>query len=449
MNFEYDNQTFCDLEIEKNHNESSKSVFSLYNYTLTEGGSDYLKHIMRNPISDIVELEARTELIKFLIKNRLNLFINAKQIYYIEKYLNLNTLILKGNIIDSLFNQISEWLRPSNDYYLLKTGCENLVSVLYEFSIKIPSENVPLSLNENTKTIQELVKKLKSYLEPNPKLTWKKTVKLDRLFRIQFSSNLKSLLNEIYFVDAYNSIAIAALKNSFTVPKYETTLKPKLFAKGLRHPFIKNAVTNDVEIGSTENMCFLTGPNMAGKSTFLKSIGIAIYLSHLGFPVPARELRTSLYSGIITTINISDSLSMGYSHFYSEVNRVKKAAESLAAGKRMFVIFDELFRGTNVKDAFEASSEVIKGFAEIDECIFFMSTHIVEIASKLKNRPNIRFKFFDSEFDGDKLKYSYLLKDGVSHERLGLYIIKNEGVFDLLNSIKKSSNDSKKRNHEK
>tara|TARA_R110000744_G_scaffold75308_1_gene149897 strand:- start:89 stop:643 length:555 start_codon:yes stop_codon:yes gene_type:complete len=176
---------------------------------------------------------------------------------------------------------------------------------------------------------------------------------------------------------------------------------------------------------------------MAGKSTFLKSIGISIFLAHLGFPVPARELRTSIYSGMITTINLSDNLSFGYSHFYSEVKRVKESVNAIANGKNVLVIFDELFRGTNVKDAFEASTEIIKGFAEVDNCTFFVSTHIVEIADEIKSNSSISFKYFDSTLIGNELQYSYKLKTGVSSERLGMYIVKKEGIIDLLKSIKK------------
>ena len=98
---------------------------------------------------------------------------------------------------------------------------------------------------------------------------------------------------------------------------------------------------------------------MAGKSTFLKALGVAIYISHLGFPVPAEKMSTTIYNGIITTINLSDNMNRGYSHFYSEVRRVKEVANKLKEKNRLLVIFDELFRGTNVKDAFDASLLII------------------------------------------------------------------------------------------
>lgn len=433
VTFEYDNQTFDDLQILNENHETS--VFSLFNNTLTEGGSDYLKHLIKSPITDSVELGKRIKLIRFFINNPVKLSISSKQLKYIEKYINLNVTVLKSNPIDLLYLRFTEWLSPSNDYYLLKTGCENLIQVLHELNKKLSFDVIPKELVENTKVILQLIENLKHELNSNSEISWTKTTKLDRIFRIKYSKKLRSLLEEIYFIDAYTSIALTASKHSFALPEYEHSSKPVLFAKELKHPLLQNAVSNDIEISLKENMCFLTGPNMAGKSTFLKSIGIGIFLAHLGFPVPAKEFKTSIYSGITTTINLSDNLNIGYSHFYSEVQRVKEAARTLADGKKMFVIFDELFRGTNVKDAFEASTEIIKGFAKIENCTFFMSTHIVEIAEEIKNKSTISFKYFNSDLDDNTLKYSYKLKNGVSSERLGMHILKKEGVFDLLKSI--------------
>lgn len=436
MDFIYDKQTFLDLEILKDFQESS--VYQVFDKTLTEGGSMYLMELMKTPVADQGELESRTRLIQYLINNLPDLSINSRQLKFIEKYTELSISVLKNNPIDLYYYQFNEWLRPSNDYYLLKSGCFNLMLVLYELDKKIAFVSIPSELDQQTKTLQEIIQEIKGILHPDPKMTWRKTIRYDRIFRKRFVKKLRPLLQEIYFIDALVAIAKTARENSFALPQYDASLKPVLIAEGLKHPLIDNAVPYDMKFQSGENMCFLTGANMAGKSTFLKSIGIAVYLSHLGFPVPAKSFKTSIYTGIITTINLADNTSFGYSHFYTEVNRVKEAALALADGNRMFVIFDELFRGTNVKDALDASTEIIKGFAEIDECTFFMSTHIVEIAEAIDNRSNICFKYFDSTLEGDTLRYSYELKEGVSNERLGMYIVKKEGIFDLLKSIKRT-----------
>jgi len=174
---------------------------------------------------------------------------------------------------------------------------------------------------------------------------------------------------------------------------------------------------------------------MAGKSTFLKSVGLCCYLAHLGFPVPASKMETSVFSGLITTINLSDDVTKGYSHFYSEVKRVKNTALSIKEKKKILAIFDELFRGTNVKDAYDASLMITSAFAKIKQCAFFISTHIVEIAEELKNEGNIVFKYFESDVVNETPIYSYKLVNGVSAERHGLRIVKNEKIVEILEGI--------------
>ena len=85
---------------------------------------------------------------------------------------------------------------------------------------------------------------------------------------------------------------------------------------------------------------------MAGKSTYMKAFGVAVYLAHCGFPVPASRMELSPFRGLFTTINLSDNLSLGYSHYYNEVARVKYVVEQVRDLEDVVVVFDELFRGT-------------------------------------------------------------------------------------------------------
>jgi DNA mismatch repair protein MutS len=96
------------------------------------------------------------------------------------------------------------------------------------------------------------------------------------------------------------------------------------------------------------------------------------------------------------------------------------------------VIFDELFRGTNVKDAYEATLEVINALSKIRDCLFLVSTHITEIADKFEDDGSIRYNYFDSHLQNDEPVYDYKLKKGISSERLGMKIIQNEKIIDIL-----------------
>lgn len=175
---------------------------------------------------------------------------------------------------------------------------------------------------------------------------------------------------------------------------------------------------------------------MAGKTTFLKASGIAVYLAHLGMGIPARSARISYFDRLLTSLNITDSIASGYSFFYSEVLRVKQLAEYLRNGEKTFSIFDELFRGTNVKDAFDASQIIISGLTRWKTSIFILSSHLWELWGHIKNNSNIRELCFESEILDGKPVFSYHLVQGVSDMRLGLTILENEKIMDLLNSTK-------------
>jgi DNA mismatch repair protein MutS len=176
---------------------------------------------------------------------------------------------------------------------------------------------------------------------------------------------------------------------------------------------------------------------MAGKSTFMKSLGIALYLAHMGFPVAAQEMRFSVLEGMYTTINLPDDLNSGNSHFYAEVLRVKKIAKELGRDKNLFVIFDELFRGTNVKDAYEGTIAITKAFAGKQNCMFVVSTHIIEAGSVLKKScRNINFVYLPTKMDHNFPVYTYRLEQGITADRHGMIIINNERILEIIRSRK-------------
>ena len=136
-----------------------------------------------------------------------------------------------------------------------------------------------------------------------------------------------------------------------------------------------------------------------------------------------------------TSINLSDNLLVGYSHFYSEVLRVKTVAEELNRGKRLVLIMDELFKGTNVKDAFDATVAVSMGFAESRDSLFLLSTHIIEAANDLKEQyRNVQFFYFPTRIEESRPVYPYLLEKGITSDRHGMRIINNEEIIETINN---------------
>jgi DNA mismatch repair ATPase MutS len=206
-----------------------------------------------------------------------------------------------------------------------------------------------------------------------------------------------------------------------------------LRAAALSHPGLDKAVANPIDLHQDSNMLFLTGANMAGKSTFMKSFGIAIYLGHMGFPVAAEQMTFSIRDGIYSSINVPDNLALGLSHFYAEVLRVKKVAEEVSAGKDLVVIFDELFKGTNVKDAYDATLAVTEAFSQYRNCFFIISTHIIEVGETLRERcDNLQFAYLPTVMEGTVPRYTYKMVRGITTDRHGMMIIENEGILTIL-----------------
>jgi DNA mismatch repair ATPase MutS len=256
--------------------------------------------------------------------------------------------------------------------------------------------------------------------------------RFDYFFRSCEYEKLKDILQIVYQIDAYRAVAETMTELGLVFP--EISDKKEIEITGLYHPFLKDAVTSDIQIQEDSNLFFVTGANMAGKSTFLKAFGVAVYMAHLGFPVAVASMRTGVFNGLFSTINITDDLNKGYSHFYSEVLRVKAVAEKINQAGNLVVIFDELFRGTNVKDAHDATLAIISAFAKVQGSVFLVSSHIMEVADQLSAVRNIRFVYFHTAIEEKTPVHSYHLREGVTEERLGMLIIENERIIEIIES---------------
>lgn len=439
MSFKIDVQTFADLNIFSERKDDN-SIFKYFDKTQTYKAKDMLMDFMKNPVNDINELRNRNATIKYILEKPFEYKISSKNLDFIEYYINENTTILKNNFIDSLANKIEYILKPRNEYYVISKGIEILKKHLIYLSLvvkSIESTDLPLFLQYFVKEVKGIIEKknINLVLAYRKKLWFRKISQFDFLFRELELESIKKVLDLTYKLDVFFSISEAAKNSNFSFPEFIIAENPNLNIKELFHPLLDTPISNSIKMGDQSKLCFLTGANMSGKSTFLKSIGLCVYLAHIGFPVPAKSMEITVFNGLLSTINLADSINKGYSHYYSEVKRVKETALLIKEHKKVIVIFDELFRGTNVKDAFDASLLITSAFSKIQNSLFFVSTHITEIAEELEKHKNIFFKYFESGLNGEIPIYNYKLKSGVSKERLGLQIVKNEKILEVLDEI--------------
>jgi DNA mismatch repair protein MutS len=449
MAFKVDKQTIRDIELFSNK-KNLPSIFSYYNRTVTKGGQELLYEIFNAPSSDFEFLSNRKKEISIFSDSDCYLHLNSRSIDFIEYYLKIRRVPLKANIIDATYDGLSQKFKPDNDYFVITESIIHITQLLQDLDCFIKSmksynltKTFESHLNEilefiNSKTIKELFKRPPKRIKD---LWYIEINKLDNYFRIKKKESLRNLLTIVYEIDFLQAMGLMIKSNELTLPIYINSSKPVFKAIDAFHPFLDQPIKNSFQFVDNLNLCFLTGPNMSGKSTFLKTVGILIYLSHLGLPVPAKEFKTSIFEGLYTTINLSDDLNLGYSHFYSEVNRVKEIATKLSLNMNLVIIFDELFRGTNVKDAYDASLIIISSLSKIHSNYFFISTHILEVAENLSNSKSIIFRCFESELINQKPVYDFKLKEGISKERVGMMIIKNEDIIQILDEVIKKQNN--------
>jgi DNA mismatch repair ATPase MutS len=435
MIFKTDKQTRKDLNIfDSNNNDDS--IFNYYNSTELTSSKVLFEDLFLYPTNDIKVLNDRKEVINFIHQNKLKYSFDDREINFIQIY-------LKSDINKWSSNYISRWKRKlfssfeqSNDIYLVRKGCDilrNQLINLKNYFNSIDLKKAPSFFHEFSVSIEIFfndedlnISKINTFEE------------LDKHFRFTYTNKVKRILSYLNYFDIYSSLASKLNNENFSLPHYKLDIDNYIQIDNFSHPLIQDPVKNSFEIEENKNLCFFTGANMAGKSTTLKSIALIVYLAHIGIPIPATKMSCSIFNGIFTTINIDDDINKGFSHYYSEVVRIKNVANHIKEQKNCLIIFDELFRGTNVKDAFDGSLLVMNAFSKLRNSSFLISSHIIELADKLTLNNHITFKCMETQLNNKKNKYTYKLIDGISKDRLGLKILNDEKIEEIINSINES-----------
>jgi DNA mismatch repair protein MutS len=443
MDFEIDDQTGQDLNLFPVRRDDP-SIFDYYDVTQTKRGKEALLAIFRSPSNDVSFLSKRQSVIQFFVNNEVDIQLEYLDLDFIDHYLSQKVPVLHDNILDAAFNKLVNAISPQGDYYVISRGVGYLrshVTNMVDIAQRILDHEPPSALGDLMRDIIEITSNAtfqKFIRKENKKFSFLQLNQSDRLIRGKGRAAIDEIMRFTYLLDAYSSVAKICKKRALSFATFNDapgTVK----IKGLFHLSLKKPVANNIAVAGGNNLCFVTGPNMAGKSTFLKSVGICVYLAHIGFPVPAESMETSVFNGLFSTINIPDNIEKGYSHYFNEVKRVKDVVLRIRERKKMFVIFDELFKGTNVMDAYDATLMITSAFARMKQCAFFVSTHIVEVGEKLSADDGVSFKYLDSRLDGDTPVYSYKLLDGISAERFGLLIIKKQGIMGIVDEIFRGS----------
>lgn len=441
---ELDKTTYYDLSIFNRDEEYS--LFHRLDFTTTSGGKEYLRQLFSTPLPNIAAITQRQDVLRFILAQEGNW----------PEIITNGTIVVVENYLEAQISPISSTSGPgllinaaitktiyAPDYGFIKFSFTQVMNLVKGFRSLVQSFNTdqtPLILKQLLDRAQQLLNQrefaeLLQIAEPE-RLNFIQILRYDNLIRQRQKKHLWELLDVYKKLDAYYAMAKAMRHYKLQFPEFKDTAHPFIAARQLYHMILQSPVSYDIELDPSARFLFLTGANMAGKTTFIKAVGVAVFLAHIGMGVPAQQMQLSFFHGIFSNIQVQDNIFKGESYFYSEVQRIKNTIIKISNGKHWLVLIDEMFKGTNVEDAKNCSLAVIQGLLRSSNCLFILSTHLYELAEALQEEPNIRFKYFESQVISDSLHFTYQLKDGIAKEKIGYLILKREKVLDLLKEIK-------------
>ncbi len=468
------------------------SLFQYINRSTSEMGSnqfaDYLKFpastnlIIQRQIA-VKELSKKIEWIQdlqakgkekqitFSTKDRLEKWINEPPVFSRFKPWKWLRYLLPAIIISIVVLYIFDEV-PSGVFYFflllfaaIAYQVNKYVSPIHEQLSKIAEELEILSSSishiENAAFESTLLKELQSaFIHQNKKVSHDITLlrklldKLDLRYNLVISAplnilllwNLQQVLDlekwksaqrkniHIWFdtlghIEALNSFGVLC----FNEPEwaFPEIADDYFFIEGkeVGHPLISKTklVNNDIEIKHDGELMLVTGSNMAGKSTYLRSVGVNVILAMAGAPVCAKNFKVS-HVQVISSMRITDNLAESTSTFYAELKKLKTIIEKVNAGEKVFILLDEILRGTNSLDRHTGSVALVKQLIK-HHAAAIIATHDLELA-KLKDEysDNIINYHFDVQVSNDELYFDYRLKPGVCNSLNASILMKKIGI---------------------
>ncbi len=437
---EIDKTTLSDLSIFNSGEEFS--IFEKLDLTRTIGGREKLKQMFSRSLSSIEAIRDTQRTLQ-VIRDKAGEWpsiISNGSIMIIHKFYESSVDQIPSN--PSAGAAYAYKLFHAPDFSLVKysTGhAFDFIRGMQHLVVLFLQEGCPPPLKKLLQRAREITIKDQFFLiakkDKADDLSMIEMLKLASFLRYHYKQNIFELLEIYSQLDAWFGMAMAMENYGLIFPEFVESRTPVVNTSGLYHILLPQPVPYDTVLDHEKNFLFLTGANMAGKSTFIKSVGVAVFLAHLGMGVPAISMQLTFFDGMLSNINVVDNIAKGESYFYNEVQRIKNTILKINDGRKWLILIDELFKGTNVQDAMKCSTVVIEGLIKIRNSLFILSTHLYEIGEMLKGHNNIAFKYFETTVEEEQLKFSYQLKEGISNDRLGYLILKREKVIEMLDKL--------------
>jgi len=251
-------------------------------------------------------------------------------------------------------------------------------------------------------------------------------------YKLLTGENFTTWLETWYKLEAFSSLAnFANLNPEYTFPEVTGAGENQIIFNGekLGHLLIKreNKICNNFTFDSGGKIAIITGSNMSGKSTFVRTLGINLLLAYAGSVVNAGSLKVSLFR-LFTCIRVSDSVTDGISYFYAEVKRLKALLDEIEKSEHpVLFLIDEIFRGTNNIERLKGSSAFIKKLAETN-AVGAIATHDLELIKLADKIPSVKNYHFKEEIKNGKMIFDYRINNGPCPTTNALKIMKLEGL---------------------
>ena len=245
----------------------------------------------------------------------------------------------------------------------------------------------------------------------------------------KFIPKLQKVAKAISEVDVLQSFALVSEKYNYTKPSLTLDHSLKLIES--RHPVVERVikdeyVANDIVMDNGVSTFLITGPNMAGKSTYMRQLGIIVIMAQIGCFVPAKEAKLPVFDQIFTRIGASDDLVSGESTFMVEMIEASNAITN--ATKNSLILFDELGRGTATYDGMSLAQAILEYTHDMIGCKTLFSTHYHELTSLEKNLKHLKNKHVSATEEGDSIIFLHKVLDGAVDKSYGINVAKLAGL---------------------
>jgi MutS-like protein len=248
-------------------------------------------------------------------------------------------------------------------------------------------------------------------------------------WKSSYKSNFDSWIITVGHIELLNSLASFAFNNNgYTYPLVNEAMY--IIAKDMSHPLIRAevSVANSIILGQKEKLVVLTGSNMSGKTTFLRTLGVNLVLAQCGAPVNARDFSFHPMV-ILSSIRVGDSLQENTSYFMAELKKLRRIIDVLQTGQPALVLIDEILRGTNSDDKTHGSEQFIRKLIEFN-CLTLFATHDLSLSALgTELSGSVSNYCFESVINDGQLLFDYTLQPGVARNKNASFLMEKMGII--------------------